>query len=135
MAVDLPPDSRPVDRARQRRLLWGSATAAAAALLLYALFGVVFIFPKFLAIWEDLGVVSLPLPTRVLAALHCFVLAKWWLCVPLAGGVVGVAIWRKWWATPWCAIAIFVIALLLIASMHLSALAPLAQLTEGAGSM
>jgi len=53
------------------------------------IFLMTWILPKFIALFEELGVKELPLPTMMLKAFSNFLITKWWLCIII---VVVVAI-------------------------------------------
>ncbi len=54
------------------------------------LFLVTFILPKFMALFEELGVQEFPLPTLILMKASHFMTSKWWIClIILILGIIG----------------------------------------------
>ena len=86
--------------ARRRDWLVIGLWAAAACTVGIALFLLMFVLPKFVALFEELGVQEFPLPTMVLMKVSMFLTSSWWLVVlaVVAALVLGgrTAVGRKW---------------------------------------
>ncbi|MBM3499906.1 MAG: hypothetical protein FJX74_14695 [Armatimonadetes bacterium] len=79
-----------------RKREWLPIVAWAVALLLTGtvVFVLMFVLPKFVELFEELGVQEFPLPTLVLMKASRFLMSKWWLVAFV--GIVVLALGRKW---------------------------------------
>jgi type II secretory pathway component PulF len=76
------------------------AWAVAAFLTSIALYLLMFVLPKFVALFQEMGVQEFPLPTLVAMKLYLFLASKWWL---VALALIALAAFsrttaaRRWW--------------------------------------
>jgi type II secretory pathway component PulF len=98
-----------------RVVWWRVAHWAAVCLSLFAILELIFVVPKFLHLYEELGVIRFAEPTGAVAAVSHWVTANWWLVA-----LVGVLLWlvgtrRRWRATSrTAAVALLLAALLFV---------------------
>ena len=64
-----------------------------------ALVVLAFVYPRFVALFKELGVRDLPLPTLMLMRVSHLLTSKWWIVAPvgllIAVGIVGGVVWVR----------------------------------------